>query len=555
MTLQKLFALFLLAAAASPALAGSESAAKETTAELASPWPEIWGNVGVRGYITGDRMAPNGVEFDPLFRSELNLNIGLLPQKKLYLFVESDFWAQSAAPGVTNENQGEFDFSKREFDVNAGFAVTLLERLELRASGYSMSNLNRGTSRTVPSGYQDGLQFEGRYYFGDASIYDTGRLSFIGVGYYPGHELISPDGSEFRTGLFAQAYATYYIAPLRSYIYGGLKLIGEDDVDLRLVTIDAGVAVRPFDRLRNLEVRIGDEFTADIDSDSDRNLIYAAVRGYWGGGFGRDEANAAPALPDAVRSPEIWGALGLNVIPAGDRMAPNGVEFDPILMSDLTLNFGLLPRKKLYLFTENRFWVQESSDRGLGVDDPATDDFSHREYDLTVGFGWNVWNRFEIRGSAYSMNNLNRGGAENKGVSQRLPSGYQDGVLGELRYYFPSENIYDIGRESFIAVGYFPSQSMIGGRGVGFHPGLFARARGAFEIPRLRSYVYGDATFIGEEAGSPRLITFDAGWAARPFSRFENLEFRIGNEVIADVEDDTTRYLPYGAIRINFSTR
>jgi hypothetical protein len=236
-------------------------------------------------------------------------------------------------------------------------------------------------------------------------------------------------------------------------------------------------------------------------------------------------------------------------------MAPNGAEFDPALMSDLVLNIGLVRHKKLYLFIDNEFWAQRSNERGRGINDPATDDFREREYDLTIGFGWNVWNRFEIRGSAYSMNNLNRGGAENKGVSQTLPSGYQDGILGELRYYFPSDDIYDTGRESFLAVGYFPSQSMIGGGGVGFHPGLFARARAAFDIPRLRSYIYGDATYIAEEVASPRMITFDAGWAARPFSRFQALEFRIGNEVTADLEDDTTRSLPYGAIRINFSTR
>ena len=96
---------------------------------------------------------------------------------------------------------------------------------------------------------------------------------------------------------------------------------------------------------------------------------------------------------------------------------------------------------------------------------------------------------------------------------------------------------------------------MIGGNGIGFHPGLFARAYASFDIPKLRSYVYGDAIFIGERIASPRLITFDAGLAARPFPTLENLEFRVGNELTADVQDDTTRNLPYGAIRINFSTR
>lgn len=58
--------------------------------------------------------------FDPLFAVNQSFNIGLLPDKKLYLFVDTNFWMQRPGAGITNPSQGNFDFSKREFDVNSG---------------------------------------------------------------------------------------------------------------------------------------------------------------------------------------------------------------------------------------------------------------------------------------------------------------------------------------------------------------------------------------------------------------------------------------------------
>jgi hypothetical protein len=236
-------------------------------------------------------------------------------------------------------------------------------------------------------------------------------------------------------------------------------------------------------------------------------------------------------------------------------MAPDGVQFEPIFRAEFDLNFGLLSRKRLYLFANNEFWIQRSSAAGVDRRDPANDDFNQREFDLNVGVAWKVIAQLELRASAYALNNLNRGGSATKDPSETLPGGYQDGVQLEGRYYFPSANIYDLGRLSFIGIGYYPSQTLVGGDGNGFHPGFFARASGSYNMPRLRSYLFGDARFIAEKQVSPRLLTFDAGWAARPFPRLDNLEFRAGNELTADVMANTTRNLTYGAIRLSFSTR
>jgi hypothetical protein len=46
-------------------------------------WPQTWGVVGLPVYPTGNRMAPNGVSFRPIFGVTSDLNFGLLSRKEL----------------------------------------------------------------------------------------------------------------------------------------------------------------------------------------------------------------------------------------------------------------------------------------------------------------------------------------------------------------------------------------------------------------------------------------------------------------------------------------
>jgi hypothetical protein len=241
-------------------------------------WPEVWGNLGLTGIVTGERMAPNGVPFDPLFMSDLNLNLGLLPKKELYFFIETEFWAQRASAGITNPGQGSYDFSKREVDFNTGIAWNFFNRFEIRATANALNNLNRGNSQTKPSGFQDGVQLETRYYFKSENIYDIGRLGFVGIGYYPSQTLIGGDGMGFHPGLSARAYETYNIPALRSYFYGDARLIAERPAKMRLFSLDAGIATRPFARSQSFELRVGNEVTADVQANTTRDLIYGAIR-------------------------------------------------------------------------------------------------------------------------------------------------------------------------------------------------------------------------------------------------------------------------------------
>src|SRR4051812_10146601 len=335
-TLSRLFSMrvcrilpLLLQIAFVPALFGQDSVPEKIRT---SQWPDIWGDLGVRGYATGDRVAPNGVEFEPLFDIKLDLNIGLLPHKKLYAVLDADFWGQRSAPGVTNSNYGDYDFSKREYDISFGLAWNVFDRFELRGSLFTSDNLNRGRSETVAADYQNGGLFEARYYLGhnNTDMYDTGRLSFVSLGYYPGVNLIGGAGREFRAGLFAEAYLALDIPVLRSYVYVDVKAIGQDAVDVRLITVDGGIGIRPFPALPNLELRFGDAFNADINDDITHNLVYGEVRAYFGGATSTHKADdKSPVEYSTTRSPEIWGHLGFTVDAAGQRMAANGVEFTP----------------------------------------------------------------------------------------------------------------------------------------------------------------------------------------------------------------------------------
>jgi hypothetical protein len=55
----------------------------------------VWGLVGLRGYAFGQQVAPNGLEFNPLFSLDLNLDTWLWREQRLYLFSDARFWTQN----------------------------------------------------------------------------------------------------------------------------------------------------------------------------------------------------------------------------------------------------------------------------------------------------------------------------------------------------------------------------------------------------------------------------------------------------------------------------
>lgn len=239
---------------------------------------EVWGYLELPLYATGVREAPNGVSFNPLFALNGSFNIGLLPDKKLYLFSKTSIWMQRPGAGITNSAQGNFDFSKREFDFDAGIAWNYYKSLEFRLSGYAMNNLNRGLSLATPAGFKDGVLIENRYYFGSADPYDIGRLDFLSLGYYPAKSMVGGNGEEFHPGLFARAHLSYGLPFWHSYLYGDASYTAQRAVVPRLLELNTGVALRPFERLQCLEFRVGSNLTADVHDRVTRDLIYGSVR-------------------------------------------------------------------------------------------------------------------------------------------------------------------------------------------------------------------------------------------------------------------------------------
>jgi hypothetical protein len=142
----------------------------------------------------------------------------------------------------------------------------------------------------------------------------------------------------------------------------------------------------------------------------------------------------------------------------------------------------------------------------------------------------------------------------NRGVSLVNPVGGKEGVILENRYNFATPDPYDVGRSSFVGIGYIPTENLVGDNGASFRPGPFVRAYLARDlpIPWFRSYLYAGLQFTAEHTGLPRLFDSDVGWAMRPIAHWQNLEFRIGDDVSQDIVAAATRNLIYGAVRLDF---
>ncbi len=242
--------------------------------------PEFWGVVGLPIYWAGTRMAPNGVAFTPIFDASGDLNLGLMPNRELYLFGDASFWGQHAAPGITNAGQGGFDFSKREVDTELGLAWNYYGTLEFRPSLYALDNISRGLVPNSASGGKDGVKLEERYILPSADPYDVARLNFLSIGYIPAGTLIGENGAAFHPGAVARAHLTQDLPflPWTSYLFGDVQVTAASVATPRLVDADIGLATRPFRNLPNMEFRIGSRLGDDLRADLLRGQAYAAVR-------------------------------------------------------------------------------------------------------------------------------------------------------------------------------------------------------------------------------------------------------------------------------------
>jgi hypothetical protein len=259
--------------------------------------------------------------------------------------------------------------------------------------------------------------------------------------------------------------------------------------------------------------------------------------------------DAVPAAAPAWDT--VWGVVGLRAIPAGARMAPNGLEYHPNFSIDLGFNFWIWRSQGLYIFANTRLWgetgefgVTNAHDGALGT--------SKREFDLDGGVAWNYAGPLELRAFGYTNNNLNRG------FNLVAPAGFTDGFGIENRYYLSPEYArlgqtgFDVARASFVSIGYLPSKDLVGNDGQQFYPGLMIRGYATCDLGNWPCYVYGDATYLGDQSFQPRLLILDAGLAARPLRSHQQWELRLGAESTADLQVHNSLSLWYVSVRFNF---
>src|SRR5215472_4820650 len=71
--------------------------------------PAAWGVLNLNATGTGLRAAPNGAIFQPLLSFGSDINLGLLPDKRLYLFLNNGFVVQRSAARGQGVGLRDFD--------------------------------------------------------------------------------------------------------------------------------------------------------------------------------------------------------------------------------------------------------------------------------------------------------------------------------------------------------------------------------------------------------------------------------------------------------------
>jgi hypothetical protein len=271
--------------AAQPSAPGAPGA--ETPAAVVDPrsmFVPVWGIVGLRGFALSEQIAPNGLEYNPLFSLDLNFNFWLYRPAGVYAFSDSTFWAQKPAPGQTNPAQGVFDFSKRELDFNVGAAWNYHGPLEARLFAYSFNNLNRGVWLDRPKGYEDGIGLEQRYYLGPTyadlgtAAFDVARATFLSAGYYPSKDMVDGHGVRYKPGPFVRAYLNWDLLGEKCYLYADVEGIARRSCTPEVLQVDAGLAVRPLAAAPRVEFRLGAAESWYLLLRDVENGLYGQVR-------------------------------------------------------------------------------------------------------------------------------------------------------------------------------------------------------------------------------------------------------------------------------------
>lgn len=110
------------------------------------------------------------------------------------------------------------------------------------------------------------------------------------------------------------------------------------------------------------------------------------------------------------------------------------------------------------------------------------------------------------------------------------------------------------GERNWLAAGYYLTKEMVDQKGEPFKPGLFIETNWNWDLSSKpeKIYIFTKLSAISDKSFSAKLFGADAGLAFRPFTKNNNLEFRVGANGAYDLGNSKGRVLPYGQVRVIF---
>ncbi|MGD0280849.1 MAG: DUF2442 domain-containing protein [Dissulfurispiraceae bacterium] len=298
-------------------------------ARVKSVYAEVWGDSHVGIYpFKSSIVAPNGLLYNPLAHIGLSLNIG---SDNIYIFDENTLFLAKPDPGLTtNSSQGSFDFTKREVDFKIGLAAKPFDNkhLEFRLWEYALNNLNRGNDPNRPSGFNDGLAAETRYYFIGEKAW-----GYLNGGYYFTKELMAPNGVAFKPGIFAGGELNYNLleAPGKLYAFSDVTVVN------LFGRFELGVAYRPLLSLPDTEVRLSGSRYLDLNEKSPtENTVMFEIRHYFGSHTTVDNIKSAIATKavanKSLPSPVASVSTAVKSIPPPSEAMATDVWSDSLML-------------------------------------------------------------------------------------------------------------------------------------------------------------------------------------------------------------------------------
>jgi hypothetical protein len=263
------------APAASPALEESYQGIDSIFPDRfgSAPHQRAWGYAGGRYVFGGEKMAPNGFEYEPYFSLDLNFNLALTSDRQFYGFLDTRFWAQRADDNIT---QGVADASKRQIDLQPGLAWNFYGRMEARVSAYGFNDLSTLNPPGRSVGFY-GAALEGRYWFAGTD-FDQAIYNFVSIGYYVADKMIGNDGKLWEPGAYIRWSYNIPLWEQRFYLYTIGEFIAERPTEAKWVWLDTGISCRPFNHYPMFDLRLGNEANIDIVTGRTLTTWYLGAR-------------------------------------------------------------------------------------------------------------------------------------------------------------------------------------------------------------------------------------------------------------------------------------